>query len=127
MVGINASIRTDGTGNSNVGIGFAIPIDTAIGVADRIVSGQSLEPGVLGVSGEGQDNGVGVPIAEVIPGSAADQAGLQPGDRVLTIDGAPVTNIGEVVGLVQSNFAGDTVDLQVLRNGDNLEVEATLD
>ena len=127
VVGINASIRTDGTGNSNLGIGFAIPIDTAIGVAERIVSGQSLEPGVLGVSGEQQDEGVGVPIAEVTPGSAADRAGLQVGDRVLTIDGAPVTNISEVVGLVQSNFPGDVVELQVLRDGTNLEVAATLE
>lgn len=127
VVGINASIRTDGTSNTNVGIGFAIPIDTAIDVAARIVSGQSLEPGVLGVTGENGDEGIGVPIAEVSAGSAAEAAGLQPGDRVLTIDGAPVTNIGEVVGLVQSNFGGDTVELQILRDGVNLEVQATLD
>ncbi|MEL6983045.1 MAG: trypsin-like peptidase domain-containing protein, partial [Actinomycetota bacterium] len=127
VVGINASIRTDGTSNSNVGIGFAIPIDTAIGVAERIVSGQSLEPGLLGVTGDSQDEGIGVPINEVTDGSAAAEAGLQPGDRVLTIDGAPVTTIGEVIGLIQSNFAGDVVELQILRNGDNLEVQATLD
>ncbi len=127
VVGINASIRTDGTSNTNVGIGFAIPIDTAIDVAARIVSGQSLDPGVLGVTGENGDEGIGVPIAEVSPGSAAEAAGLQAGDRVLTIDGAPVTNIGEVVGLVQSNFGGDTVELQILRDGVNLEVQATLD
>ncbi len=127
VVGINASIRTDGTSNTNVGIGFAIPIDTAIGVANRIESGDSLEPGVLGVSGEGQDDGIGVPITEVVDGSAADAAGLEVGDRVITIDGAPVTNIGEVVGLVQSNFAGDAVELQILRDGQNLTLEATLD
>ena len=128
VVGINASIRTDGTSNTNVGIGFAIPIDTAIEVADRIVAGDPLAPGVLGVNGGGvDDGGLGVPLAEVFDGSAAEEAGLLPGDRVLTIDGAPVTDIQEVVGLVQSSFAGDTIELQILRNGENLTIEATLD
>jgi putative serine protease PepD len=126
LVGINASIRTDGTSNSNVGIGFAVPIDTALAVADRIVNDQSLEPGLLGVRGENRDDGIGVPIVEVTAGSAADLAGLQPGDRVLTIEGAPVTNIEELVGLVQSRFAGDSVALDVVRGSSTLTVEAVL-
>ncbi|MGI9596949.1 MAG: S1C family serine protease [Acidimicrobiales bacterium] len=126
LVGINASIRTDGTSNSNVGIGFAVPIDTAIEVAQRIVSGDSLDPGVLGVRGERLDSTVGVPIAEVTPGSGAEAAGLEPGDQVLTIDGTPVTDIGELTGLVQSHFRGDTVELEVLRDGDDLTLTATL-
>ncbi len=126
LVGINTSIRTDGTSNSNVGIGFAVPIDTAIEVADRIVAGDSLEPGVLGVTGDGQDGNVGVLIAEVVPGSGAAAAGVQPGDRVLTVDEAPVTNIGELVGLIQSHFSGDTVELEIQRGDMTLTVEATL-
>lgn len=126
LVGINASIRTDGTSNSNVGIGFAVPIDTAIEVAARIVDGQPLDPGVLGVSGEPSDDAAGVPIAEVVDGSGADAAGLQVGDRVLTIDGAPVTSIGELVGLVQSNFSGDAVQLEIQRGDETLLVTATL-
>ncbi|MEM7325334.1 MAG: trypsin-like peptidase domain-containing protein [Actinomycetota bacterium] len=126
LVGINASIRTDGTGNSNVGIGFAVPIDTAISVAERIVSGESLEPGVLGVSGGGEDADIGVPIDEVFDGSGAESAGIQVGDRIVSIDGAPVTAITEVVGLVQSNFSGDTIEVEVLRDGERITVAATL-
>ena len=126
LVGINASIRTDGTGNSNVGIGFAVPIDTAIEVAGRIVGGQSLEPAVLGVRGEPQDDGVGVPVSEVFEGSGAEAAGLQPGDRVLTIDGVPVTSIGELTGLVQSHFSGDSVELEVQRGSSTIILEAEL-
>ena len=126
LIGINASIRTDGQSNSNVGIGFAVPIDTAIAVAERIVAGESLEPGVLGVSGQTQDSAVGVPIAEVTPGSAADLGGHQAGDRVLTIDGAPVTDIGELTGLVQSHFSGDTLELEILRGDELLTITATL-
>ena len=126
LVGINASIRTDGTSNSNVGIGFAIPVDTAIQVAARIVDGDTLQPGVLGVSGERQDSEVGVPISEVTPGSGAEAAGLRPGDRVLTVNGAPVTDIGELTGLIQSNFSGDTVDLEIQRGDAALHLQATL-
>jgi S1-C subfamily serine protease len=126
LVGINAAIRTDGISNSNVGIGFAVPIDTAIRVADRIVAGESLEPGALGVTGDRQDEGIGVPVAEVVPDSGAAAAGLQSGDRVLTVDGAPVTNIGELVGLIQSNFRGDTVELEVQRGGSIRTFDVTL-
>ncbi len=126
LVGINASIRTDGTSNSNVGIGFAVPIDTAIRVAERIVSGESLEPGLLGVQNTTLDDGIGVPIDEITPGSGAEAAGLQPGDRVVTIEGAPVTSIIELSGLVQSYFEGDTVRLEVLRGETPVTIEAVL-
>lgn len=126
LIGINASIRTDGTGNSNVGIGFAVPIDTAVAVAERIVDGDSLEPGVLGVTGDRQDDGIGVPVDSITAGSGADTAGLRVGDRVLTVNGTPVTDIGELVGLIQSNFSGDTVALEVDRNGNRLLLSATL-
>ncbi len=126
LVGINASIRTDGRSNSNVGIGFAVPIDTAIEVADRIVEGDPLEPGVLGVSGQRQDTGAGVPVVEVSPGSGAETAGLQVGDRVLTIDNVPVTSISELTGLVQSRFSGDSVELEVQRGDATLTLDAVL-
>ena len=126
LVGINASIRTDGTSNSNVGIGFAVPIDTALEVANRIVSGEALEPGVLGVTSQSQDSGIGVPITEVTAGSGAEEAGLEPGDRVLSIDGVPVTNIAELTGLVQGHFAGDEVELEVERADTDLTLTARL-
>ncbi len=126
VVGINTSIRTDGTTNANVGIGFAVPIETAIEVAERIQSGQSLEPGVLGVSGVVNDDDLGVPIDEVVAGSAADAAGLEVGDRVLSIDGVAVTSIGELAGLIQTHFTGETIELEVLRGTDQLTVQATL-
>lgn len=117
VIGINTSIRTDGTSNSNVGIGFAVPISTALNVADRILAGEALDPGVLGVSGSTRDGQVGVLVEEVTSGGAAEAAGLQSGDRILTVNGAPVTTFDELAGLVQSNFSGDTVELVVERDG----------
>lgn len=127
VIGINTSIRTDGTGNGNLGIGFAVPIDTALAVAERITGGASLDPGVLGVTSSGlPDDSIGVAIGEVVDGGAADAAGLLSGDRILLIDGAPVTNFGEVVGLVQSKFPGDQIEITVIRGADNLTFDAVL-
>lgn len=118
VIGINTSIRTDGTSNSNVGIGFAVPIATALDVADRILAGDNLNPGVLGVSGSALDGEVGVLVDDVTSGGAAEEAGLLSGDRILTVNGAPVTSFDELAGLVQSNFSGDTVELIVERAGE---------
>jgi len=127
VIGINTSIRTDGTSNGNLGIGFAVPIDTAVAVADRITSGASLEAGVLGVTSASEpDNEVGVVIGDVVDGGAAAASGLVSGDRVISIDGAPVTTFGEVVGLVQSKFTGDTIEIGVVRNGATVTLTATL-
>lgn len=128
VIGINTSIRTDGTSNGNLGIGFAVPIDTALGVANRITGGASLDAGVLGVMSANEvDNEVGVIIGEVVDGGAADVAGLVSGDRVISIDGAPVTNFGEVVGLVQSKFSGEVITIDVVRNSEVVTLTAALD
>ena len=127
VIGINTSIRTDGTSNGNLGIGFALPIDTAVAVADRITSGASLDAGVLGVTSASEpDNEVGVVIGDVVDGGAAAIAGLVSADRIISIDGAPVTNFGEVVGLVQSKFSGDTIEIDVVRAGQPLTLTTSL-
>ncbi len=126
LVGINTAIRTDGTSNTNAGIGFAVPIDTALDVAARIVNGDSLDPAFLGVQGSFEDGDLGVPIAEVTAGSAAEAAGIQSGDRILTIDGIPVSDIQTLAGLIQSNFVGETVILEIQRGTETFAVEAQL-
>lgn len=127
VIGINTSIQTDGVSNANVGVGFAIPIDTAIRVADLLVAGEPIEPGFLGVSGDEPPGGeAGVVLVEVTPGSAAEGAGLLVGDRVLSLNGAPVTGFAELAGLVVANQAGDTVKLEIVRDEETIEVDVVL-
>ena len=127
VIGINTAIQTDGNSNTNAGIGFAIPIDTAVSVADRIVAGVPIEAGFLGVAGDqAVDGSAGVEVTNVTAGSAADDAGLQVGDLILSIDGAPVTAFEELAGLVVAQRPGDVVALEVVRNGQPLTIEATL-
>lgn len=127
VIGINTAIQTGGNSNTNAGVGFAIPIDTAISVAERIVAGEPIEAGLLGVEGgQSSDGSAGVELKTVTEGSAADLAGLQIGDRILSIDGAPVTNIQELAGLVIAHRPGDVIELEVIRAGQPLTVQATL-
>ncbi|NNF55743.1 MAG: PDZ domain-containing protein [Acidimicrobiales bacterium] len=127
VIGINTAIRTDGLSNSNVGVGFAVPIDIANRVAERITSGKSLDPGFLGV-GQGQAaiGEIGVVIAQISENSAAERAGLQDGDRVLTVNDAPVTDFAELAGLITNNFPGDEITLEIVRGEEPMTVTATL-
>ncbi len=128
VIGINTSIRTDGNTSSNAGVGFAVPITTAYDIADRIVNGIPLDTAFLGVSGapEITDDGLGVLVGDVTADSGAAVAGLATGDRILRIDGAPVSSIEELAGLVRSKRPGSAVDLEVLRDGEELIITATL-
>ncbi len=127
VIGINTSIQTGGFSNTNAGVGFAVPIDNAARIADLLVDGRPIEPGFLGIQGAQATGGeAGVEIAEVTELSAAEEAGLEVGDRVLTIDGAPVTSIQELAGLVLARQAGDTVALQIVRDGAAFELDVEL-
>ncbi len=128
VIGINTSIRTDGVVTGSVGISFSIPIGNAMRVANRIIAGESLVPGFLGV-GNAQDapgGEAGVVIGEVTPGSGAEVAGIQVGDRVIRVDGTPVTNLGELAGLIRASFPGDVIELEIVRGEETLVIAATL-
>ena len=126
VIGIATAIESS-TG-VNAGVGFAIPIDLAEQVADRIVSGEPLEFGYLGVRSQPAevDGTPGAQLLVIEDGSPADDAGLEPGDVVTAIDGEPVVSSGAMAAEVRSRQPGDTVDLTVLRDGEETTVEVEL-
>lgn len=152
VVGINTAILSPSGGN--IGIGFAIPIDGALRVAESIQQ-RAREAGPprawLGVSGTSLDATLvrllrlpvtqGVLLLEVVPGSPADRAGLRGGDttlilnnRVFTIggdilteaDGKPLKSMEELASLIGSRRPGDTVTLTYLRDSDLRTATVTL-
>jgi S1-C subfamily serine protease len=127
VIGMNTAIRTaDGTGGS-VGVGFAIPSDTLIEIAQRIVQGESLAVAYLGVRGSAPTgSSSGVVLIDVRPDSPAEAAGLQEGDEVRAIDGDPVANMSSLSARIQLHRPGDTISLTIDRNDEELTVQVTL-
>ncbi len=125
VIGINDQIQTQSGGN--VGLGFAIPIDTAAQVADAIVEGREVEHAFLGVrSSPAAGAEAGALVVQVEPGSPADDAGLEQGDIVVALDGNPVASATDLVARVRSAQPGDVVTLTVSRNDSTEEITVTL-
>ena len=125
VIGINAEIYSQ-KGENN-GIGFAIPIATAKSVADKITSGGSLARPLVGVSIKDDPNGAtGAFIAEVQAGGAADKAGLQVGDIITSVNGTAIATADEFRGTVGTFSPGQTITLEVQRDGNTVQVDVTL-
>lgn len=125
VIGMNTLIQT--TTGGSIGLGFAVPSDTVELIALRIVRGESLELGYLGISSApGDSDVVGVTIETVSPGSAAEAAGLLAGDEILAIDDEPMRDIAELSAAVKLRRPGDEVKLTVKRGDEVLVFEVRL-
>lgn len=137
VVGVNSSIRSVSGGLSgeagSIGLGFAIPISNVLPIVDQLRNGETPTHARLGVtvadasSEDGLLSGAGLRTVE--PGSAADEAGLEPGDVVTRVDGEPVSGFQSLVATIRGFRPGDTVMLTVVRGGEGEpeEVRVTLD
>ena len=128
VIGVNSSIITaDSSSTGNVGVGFAVPIDIAKAVADRLVAGTSTVSGYLGVSSaDATGSVVGAEIQRVESGAPAATAGLQTGDIVVAFDGRAIGSAIDLVAAVTTRAPGDEVELTVRRDGDEVTVSVTL-
>jgi putative serine protease PepD len=125
VLGINVSIFS--LSGANDGVGFAVPIDVAHDIAERVVAGEEIEGAFLGVSiGMVESGRAGAVITELTPGGAADEAGLEVDDLVVEIDGAPVQRPADLAAQVQTHQPGDTVEIVVIRDGEELTLTVTL-
>ena len=125
IIGINDSIATEGGGN--VGVGFAIPIDTAKAVADKLVSGGEVDSGFLGVStAEVRSGDGGAAVVQISEGSPAAAAGFEKGDVITAIDGDRIESVTDLVATVRAHAPGETITVTFERDGETKEVEVTL-
>ena len=118
------------------GIGFAIPINTAMDIAQQLIENGAVARPVLGVSildvqdsSTAQQYGVsalGVYVADVTKGGGAEAAGVQRGDRIIAIDDTAVSSTATVKSYLADKQVGDTVALQVERDGKVLTLNVTL-
>ena len=128
VIGVNTAIASLGAGlggsTGSIGLGFAIPIDTADRIVDEIIANGSAQTPIIGVQIE--DSQDGPRVVEVNSGGPADEAGVQPGDVITSVDGRPVTNTTELIVTIREKAVGDTVTLTVERDGAEVELQMTL-
>jgi serine protease Do len=125
VVGINTAISSP-TG-SNVGIGFAIPIDLAKRIMDDLIEDGEVSRGYLGLLPQDIDENLaraldlesreGALVSSVSAGEPAAKAGIETGDVIVRFDGKPVTGANQLRNLVADAGPGKTVPVVVLRNG----------
>jgi serine protease Do len=126
VLGINVSIFS--LSGANDGVGFAVPIAVASDIAEQVVAGDTIETAFLGVSvGNVESGQAGALIAEVTPGSPADEAGIEVDDLVISIDGVEVQGGSDLAAQVQTHRPGTAVDLVVVRDGEQTTFNVTLD
>ncbi len=125
VVGINDLIFSEGGGND--GVGFAVSIEVAKVVADQIVAGGPVRLARLGVGTAASMAGEpGAVVDTVFEGSAADTAGIVPGDRIVAVDGRGVTSGADLRARILSHVPGASVDLVVVRDDVMLVLAVTL-
>ena len=134
LIGINTLI-TSYSGNYS-GVGFAIPVNYAMGIAQQIIDGENPSHAQLGVTmstvnkqlaqryGFAVDEGAYV--SAVQQGSGAEAAGIQAGDIIVKFDGQDVTSASDLTIAVRSKSVGDTVPVEVNRDGKTLTMDVTL-
>ncbi|MFN3928399.1 MAG: S1C family serine protease, partial [Thermoflexus sp.] len=157
VIGVNSAIRTDpNVGTANIGIGFAIPVNTVKRVVPQLIQNGRARYPYLGITSTGaislaelRARGYDVPttrgvlIQEVVPNGPAARAGLQGGRRevlvrgvtvllggdiITAIDGHPISSFDELVSyLVNRTEVGQTVTLTILRDGQERQVQVTLE
>lgn len=137
VVGINTlAAGTAGAGVQAEGIGFAISISTAKPIADQLVATGKVVHPYMGIAYVplnpaiaaqlGTDATQGAVIMEVVPGSPAADAGLQPQDIITAVDGTSLQGESTLAQIIQSHKPGDTLDLTVVRGSQTLQVKITL-
>ncbi|MGZ0184983.1 MAG: S1C family serine protease [Acidimicrobiales bacterium] len=119
VIGMNTAIQSTGFGAvGNIGVGFAIPSDTIVLVARRLILGLPVGTAWLGIVGETPTDGrVGAVVLEVVEGSPAAVAGLLSGDRIFRSDGRTIRDMAALRADIQIRLPGEKVDLEYERDG----------
>ncbi len=125
LLGINSLFYSRSGGSQ--GIGFAVPAKLALTVLEEIITEGRVIRGWLGIEVTGNPNtsrGVGLTIADVLPGSPAAIAGVQRGDLIIAINDQPATSARVVTRQIGVTEPGSDVKLNLIRDGEPTEVHA---
>ncbi|WP_301546879.1 trypsin-like peptidase domain-containing protein [Gordonia sp. X0973] len=137
LIGVNTAIATLGGQDANgqqratgsIGLGFAIPIDQAMRIANQLIKDGKAEHPSLGVTAMpvpmDQDTS-GARVATVVPGGAAADAGIPKGAVITRLGGRPITGSEDLVAAVRSFAPGDVVEVEYVAGGKTTTTKVTL-
>ena len=136
VIGINTAVVRGGTSNNAEGLGFAIPSNVARNVVQQLIETGQAKPAFLGiqyqplnpqlVSEAGLTVSQGAMLEEIVAGTPAARADLQAGDIIIALDGQSIDDRHPLVSLLLEHVAGETITLDVVRDGDTLQKTLTL-
>jgi S1-C subfamily serine protease len=129
VVGINTAIRSIGMGEGgSIGLGFAIPIDDARGIAEELIRTGAVTHAEIGVNSRSMTDGTtdGAQVQNVQQGGAAEAAGIIEGDVITRVGDRSIAGADELVVAVRERNPGDTVEVQLIREGRPLTVSVVL-
>lgn len=136
VIGINSSIKSLATSSDgqagSIGLGFAIPSDLVVSIADQLIATGTASHGMLGVTVKaatttvGSDTYVGAEVQDVSAGSGASAAGIRAGDVIVKVEGQEVTSPKQLIGYVRRYKAGDTVTMTIVRDGQTQDVSVRI-
>ena len=129
VVGINTAIRSLGGGEGgSIGLGFAIPIDYARGIAEELMRTGKVTHAEIGINARSVSDGTtdGAQVQNVQQGGAAAAAGIIEGDVIVRVGDRTIAGADELVVAVRERNPGDTVDVQLIREGRPLTVSVVL-
>jgi len=136
VIGMNTAIMTNARTEGNIGIGFAVPINTVRELLPQLRQGKVIR-GRIGVSVVavpredyaefGLKSRMGALVTQVPAGAAASKAGVEPGDVIVDYNGRPVQKSDDLVKMVVATKPGTTVPLKVMRNKQERTLNVTVE
>jgi S1-C subfamily serine protease len=129
VVGINTAIRTlSDSGGGSIGLGFAIPIDYVVTIAQELIRTGSVKHAELGVNAKSVTDGTsdGAQVQNVQQGSAAAEAGIADGDVITKVGDRSIASADELVVAIRQRRIGEQVTINIIRQGRPLTVQVIL-
>ena len=128
VIGVNSAIATLAIGGEagSIGLGFAIPSNSARRVAEEIIATGSSRTPLMGVQLDSAYSDTGAKVGEVNRGGGAEDAGLATGDVIIRVDDRVIDDATELVVTIRTYAPGDTVEIGYLRDGEERSVRLVL-
>ena len=133
LIGITTAIGVSDVGAE--GLGFAVPVNIVVGIAEDLIADGEVQHAFLGIVGEDAfeltaDQArlpTGARISSIEPESAIGNAGAKTGDTIVALNRAPVANMNELVAILRTHRAGETVEVGLLRGDETIDIRVVLD